>query len=113
MPFNKKIPGVVLSNINQMEIHNKIKFFRLSKNLTQAYLADELQIDVANYSRLERGETSITINRLQKIAELLEVNINELLANEYDEAMDDISLEKYLKDILQELKSINRKINNN
>jgi transcriptional regulator with XRE-family HTH domain len=113
MPFNKKLHGVVLSNINQMELHNKIKFFRLSKNFTQAYLADELQIDVANYSRLERGETSISIERLQKIAGLLEVNINELLGNEYDEAIDDISLEKYLKDILQELKSINRKININ
>jgi transcriptional regulator with XRE-family HTH domain len=113
MPFKKKFHNIVLSNINQMELHNKIKFFRLSKNLTQAYLADELQIDVANYSRLERGETSISIERLEKIAQLLEVNLNELLTKEYEEAIDELSLEKYLKDILQELKSINQKINMN
>jgi transcriptional regulator with XRE-family HTH domain len=116
MPFNKKIPGVVLSNVNQMDLHNKIKFFRLSKNLTQAYLADELQIDVANYSRLERGETSITIDRLQKIADLLGVHVHDLLAEnttptEGANVVQPI-LEKYLREILNELKSINNKFNN-
>ncbi len=110
MPFNKKLLEVVLSNINQMELYNKIKFIRLSKNLTQGYIADELGIDVANYSRLERGETSITLDRLQKIASLLEVNIAELILED-DVTSEDLQLESYLKEILMELKSINNKLN--
>ena len=111
MPFNKKLLEVVLSNINQMELYNKIKFIRLSKNLTQGYIADELGIDVANYSRLERGETSITIDRLQKIADLLEVEITELILNK-DTSSDNPQLESYLKEILVELKNINSKLIN-
>ncbi len=49
-----------------MDLHDKIKVIRLSKNYTQNFLADELDIDVTNYSRLERGESSISVDRLRK-----------------------------------------------
>ena len=111
MPLNKKFHGVVLSNINQMELHKKIKFIRLSKNLTQGYIADELEIDVANYSRLERGETGITIDRLKKITELLEVDLQDLFQEDKNNIIQKEPLENYLKSILNELKSINQKIN--
>lgn len=111
MPFKRKLIEVVLSNINHMELHNKIKFIRLSKNLTQGYIADELKIDVANYSRLERGETSISIERLQKITELLEVDITDLFRKDNTEIIREVPLENYLISILTELKSINQKIN--
>lgn len=111
MPFKYKLQSIVLHNYYQMELHNKIKFIRLSKNLTQGYIADELGIDVANYSRLERGETSITIDRLQKIADLLEVEITELILNK-DTSSDNPQLESYLKEILVELQNINSKLIN-
>ncbi|HRO74542.1 MAG TPA: helix-turn-helix transcriptional regulator [Crocinitomicaceae bacterium] len=57
-----------------MNLHDKIKVIRLSKNYTQNFLADELGIDVTNYSRLERGEVSISVERLKKIAKTLGVN---------------------------------------
>lgn len=113
MPFNKKLHGVVLSNINQMELHNKIKFIRLSKNFTQVYLADELDIDVANYSRLERGETGITIDRLQKIADILEVDVIELIDEKIEEDVSVVPVEIYLEKILKELESINKSITKN
>lgn len=110
MPLNKKLNEVVLSNINQMELHNKIKFIRLSKNLTQIYLADELEIDVANYSRLERGETGVTVDRLKKIAKILEVDVQEIINEENNGNSEEQSLEFYLKEILREVKHINKSI---
>ena len=62
-----------------MKLHQKIKTLRLSKNFTQNYMADELGIDTTNYSRLEKGECKITVNRLAKIAQILETDLNQLL----------------------------------
>jgi transcriptional regulator with XRE-family HTH domain len=117
MPFNKKILKLALSNINQMELHNKIKFIRLSKNLTQGYIADELGIDVANYSRLERGETSITVERLKKIAGLLDVDLSILITpDDHSSKSESFNqkpvIEEYLTAILEELRCINSSINN-
>lgn len=113
MPFNKEIHGLILSRVKKMELHDKIKFVRLSQNLTQGYVADELNIDVANYSRLERGETSISTDRLSKIASILEVNITNLLEDDKSEEAIDITkiMQQYLAEILEELKSINNKLN--
>ena len=93
-----------------MELHDKIKFFRLSKNLTQTYLADQLGIDTGNYSRLERGETKISIERLTKIAEVLEVDMNMLLNDTTNENQSK-SLQEIMAEILLEIKDINKKIN--
>lgn len=90
-----------------MNLHDKIKVIRLSKNYTQNFLADELGIDVTNYSRLERGEVSISVERLKKIAKTLGVNTSFLL--------DDIETEsdnstEILKEILYEIKNIRKQI---
>lgn len=90
-----------------MNLHDKIKVIRLSKNYTQNFLADELGIDVTNYSRLERGEVSISVERLKKIAKTLGVNTSFLL--------DDIETEsdnsaEILKEILCEIKNIRKQI---
>lgn len=95
-----------------MQLHHKIRSIRLIKNLTQNYLADELGIDVANYSRLERGETSISVDRLKKIAQILEVNLNELI-NEEKEEFDPHSDSKILSEILKEIKEIRKSLKGN
>jgi len=92
-----------------MDLHDKIKFFRLSKNLTQTYLADQLSIDTGNYSRLERGETKISIDRLTKIAEILGTDLNVFLGNS---DLDPVSknLQEIMSEILIEIRDINKKI---
>lgn len=94
-----------------MELHEKIKFFRLSKNLTQAYLADELEIDTGNYSRLERGETKISIERLTKIAQILEVELSFLLGDS-DIENQPKNLQDIMTEILVEIRVINKKMDN-
>lgn len=112
MPFNKKFEKLLLLNINKMELQDKIKFIRLSQNLTQGYMADELDIDVANYSRLERGETNISLDRLKKIAEIFDISVTDFL-DDANSALNNEVNEKiniYLSEILLELKSINKKL---
>jgi transcriptional regulator with XRE-family HTH domain len=66
-----------------MDINNKvatkIKEIRDHKNISQAAIAKQLEISTSAYSRLESGEVQITLNILEKISQLLEVNIVELL----------------------------------
>jgi|SRR5690554_441593 len=96
--------NLILYQFRRMKLHDKIKLLRLSKNLTQLYLAEELGIDVANYSRLERGVTSISINRLEEIASKnAEIEINGHIEKLITE----------LVGIKNELKKINNKLNQN
>jgi len=54
-------------------IGNKIKNIRELKNLTQEFIAEKLDVSQAAYSRMENGETKITDEKLNQIAEILEV----------------------------------------
>lgn len=104
--------ALILSLITDMTLINKIKTIRLSKNLTQQYMADELGIDAANYSRLERGEVKISTDRIQEIAKILDIHVNVLLNDENDKNyMTETTSVHILKEILSEIKLINKRLN--
>ncbi|HBR12472.1 MAG TPA: transcriptional regulator [Chryseobacterium sp.] len=58
---------------------NKIGFnirkIRESKGFSQDYMANVLDISQASYARLENEDTKVTVDRLYKIAEVLDTNI--------------------------------------
>ncbi len=56
----------------------KIKFFRQQKHITQAVLAEKLDMDVRYLSDIERGKKNITLKTLYKIASILDINPIEL-----------------------------------
>ena len=58
----------------------KIRLGRQKKGLSQENMAQVLGITQPAYSHIERNAGSLTIDRLQKIAEYLEVSIGELLS---------------------------------
>ncbi|MBE7178481.1 MAG: helix-turn-helix transcriptional regulator [Mucilaginibacter polytrichastri] len=60
-------------------IGEKIRMKRLSKNYSQEYMAFNLEISQAAYSKLERGETEISVSRTYEIAELLECSPQEFM----------------------------------
>ncbi|HXH18556.1 MAG TPA: helix-turn-helix transcriptional regulator [Chitinophagales bacterium] len=62
-----------------MKVHENIRALRMAKGLTQEFMAKKLKMDVANYSRIERGVAKLTVERLQEIAEILNTGINELV----------------------------------
>jgi transcriptional regulator with XRE-family HTH domain len=61
-----------------MTIGSRIKRFRLQKNYTQKYLAQSLATSLANYSKMENGIISVSNERLEKIATILEVTLTDL-----------------------------------
>ncbi len=58
---------------------DNIKKFRELKNLTRDEVAEKLEMSVSGYSKLERGEVELTINKLYKISEILEVDVSQIL----------------------------------
>ena len=68
-----------MNNLFKMSIGNNIKQIRELKNYSQEYIAQELEISQASYARIESGTTVPKIDRLQRIAEILEVDISTLL----------------------------------
>ena len=63
-----------------MNIGTNIKNIRELKNLKQEYVAGEIGISQSSYARIENGETIPKIDRLQQIAEVLEVDLSTLLS---------------------------------
>lgn len=63
-----------------MDIGNKIKKVRELRNFTQEYIAHELGITQESYSRIEANKASVTLQRLEKIAEVLTINVFDLLS---------------------------------
>jgi transcriptional regulator with XRE-family HTH domain len=61
------------------QVTENIKKFRELKNLTREYVASELEMSLSGYSKLERGEVELTISKLYKLAEILEVGISQIL----------------------------------
>ena len=61
-------------------IEIKIKNIRELKNLTQVYMAKKLGMTQAGYSKLEGGSIALTYPKLVQIAEILEVNVTDILA---------------------------------
>jgi transcriptional regulator with XRE-family HTH domain len=60
-------------------IANNIKKFRELKNMTREEMASNLDMSVSNYSKIEREETDLTISRIQKIADVLNVRLSQIL----------------------------------
>ncbi len=63
-----------------MQLHEKIRFFRRSKGFTQEQIAEKLNITPVAYSNIERGESSVSMKRLEEIAEAIGIELLELLS---------------------------------
>ena len=63
-----------------MEIISKnIRIARLVKTYKQEYMAEEMGITQPAYSKIERGETDITVSQLRKIATILGLTLIDLI----------------------------------
>ncbi len=62
-----------------MEVHEKIRFLREAKNWSQEDMAEKLNMSISGYSKIERGATKAYIPKMQKIAEVLDVDLIELI----------------------------------
>lgn len=61
-------------------IKNKIKSIRELKNYTQEYMAEQLGVTQAGYSKIEKGKTILSYVKLVEIARILEVSVEDILS---------------------------------
>ena len=61
-----------------MSVHEKIKLVRQSKGLTQEEVAEKLNMSVSSYGDIERGDSDVKLSKLEKIADLFGISINDL-----------------------------------
>lgn len=59
-------------------IGDRIRKLRETKNISQEKMAIELLLTQSNYGRLEKDDKRLTVPKLQKISEILEVSISQL-----------------------------------
>ncbi|REA60325.1 XRE family transcriptional regulator [Dyadobacter luteus] len=57
----------------------KIRNVRLSKGYKQEYIAHRIGIGQAGYSKIETGETALTLDRAFAIAKALDMSLVELI----------------------------------
>ncbi len=60
-------------------IMENIKNIRKQKGYSHEYIAHELEISQVAYSKLEKNETKLTVERLYKLANILETPVTDLL----------------------------------
>lgn len=67
-----------------MDIAKNLAQLRKDKHLTQEQMAEKLAMSKNGYAKLERGESKITVEHLQNIANVFNIDIVDLLKEERD-----------------------------
>lgn len=63
-----------------MKVNEKIRFLRENQNWSQEEMANKLSMSTNGYSKIERGETRLTIPKLEQISDVFGVDILELMS---------------------------------
>ena len=58
-----------------MKISERLKKYRLEHNLTQLEMAKVLNVSITTYNALENGKTNVTTVTVDKISELLQIDV--------------------------------------
>lgn len=64
------------------KVATKIKQLREYNDLSQSYIAQELNISQSQYAKIESGSTNISQDRLTKIADIMGVDIEQLMSED-------------------------------
>jgi transcriptional regulator with XRE-family HTH domain len=77
-----------------MKTLDAIKAIRNLKSYSQEYMAICLGMSQKNYSKIERGETRLTVDCLEKIAEIFAMQVTEVLQYDHEPASPNDTFEK-------------------
>lgn len=92
-------------------IERKLEKIRKLQGFSQEYVASKLNISQNSYSKIERGETKITLKKLTEICKALEIDIKKLQNfdpfQEFKELIEESSV-PWLTKILQSLEKATR-----
>lgn len=90
-----------------MDIGTKIKNAREDKDIFQTQMAQLIPMNQSNYSKIERNLQEPNIHQLKRIAEILELDLNELLEVDHIQSTDNKSEQDLL--FAQEVKTLYKK----
>ncbi len=62
-----------------MNINEKIRRIRESKEWLQEQMAEKLNMSLNGYAKIERGETKLYLDKLEQIAQILDIDVVELI----------------------------------
>lgn len=62
-----------------MEIGTKVKKLRELKNFTQEFMANALEMTPSGYGKIERNETEVSYQKLEKIADILGIKVEDII----------------------------------
>lgn len=63
-----------------MKVNEKIRFLRERQSWSQEEMAYRLNMSTNGYSKIERGETRLTIPKLEEISEVFGIDVLELMS---------------------------------
>ena len=65
-----------------MEVHDKIRVMREINQWSQEEMAEKLAMSANGYAKIERGQSSLSIDKLKQIAQIFNIDMVDLLINE-------------------------------
>lgn len=74
-----------INKIFLLKLGNHIRAVRVSKNITQEQLANEIGTEISQISRIERGIINTSITNLYNICQVLNITLKELFDFHYEE----------------------------
>ncbi len=79
--------------MDYVKLGEKIKKERVHNRLTQEMLAEMAEITSSYVGQIERGERKVTLSKLVRIANVLNVSVDYLLSDTIDMIDDDLEIE--------------------
>jgi DNA-binding protein len=70
-----------------MNLKDKIKNLREMNGWSQEVMAERLDMSKNGYARIERGESKLNMERLEQIAEIFNIDVVDLISQEYERAI--------------------------
>ena len=88
-----------MKDINFEKIGQKLKKIRISKGLTQEYIANMVDVNTSHISNIENNRVKVSLTALVAICNALDITVDYILKNEY------VSADAIDHEILKELSS--------
>ncbi len=73
-----------MNTLNFANIGQKLRKVRISKNLTQEYVANMVDVNTSHISNIENNRVKVSLSTLVQICNALDTTVDYILADEYN-----------------------------
>lgn len=94
----------------EKQVKERIRTIRTLKSIKQSEIAEKVNLSQGAYSNLESGETELSLNKLQKIAEALGVSMQYLLFGSEPTSQTEIEKDRKIKSYEKKIKELSKNL---